>query len=617
MNTSLPRNARKLIGFLLTAALAAPLAAEWEPVNMAPANWGQIGGAAVEHLGDNQVQVRSSTGNTVAAWVSLGDGLVGVGADPFNPAEVFLGTIAFDFYLPPGKVQNQTGFSAGSAAMVARTGWNAVGTSNRFQTANPFPQNLVKAGEWTTDVLAPTLTGVWYNLWLVYDLAEGEFSLYGRRADAGDIEPAHLGTWEFTGNNAEEDYAVLEYFSIGAGGIEDNNFPPGGTAASALGGVYANLHTFVGTEANLTPTPATIQVDSPEWQVIDTFAEGAPSAAWGGDVGDMVLDFSEGYLDLRSDVQLGSFARPAQSRSIYVELPETATAEDSPPIFTVTFDLNIKGPVGETNSFGFGVVGTQADTFDEEGDLEETGVSEITLSGYNRRGADDHFGTFGTGAQNLVKREDAAVILPSSARDAWYQVWLVYNAAYQTVDVYVAPDGEGAPAEPTQSYDLAVDRKEFSHLVLGHDTSDHPGVKFGNIYVARGDLLTLSPTAGVFVPASDEDPAPGLYEDPVIGLHYYHGAGFSTWHGASEDDYLGIIYLGLRTQTGPGWIWHHGQGDWMYVVGASLEAGLFAMFAGPGGEDNLGWIYTHADYEGEFYSYDDEALMPWVPEPAE
>lgn len=584
---------------------------------MSPANWESKSGTLVDHVDDSQVRVRSATGNTVAAWVSLGDGLAGVGANPFDPSEVILGTIAFDFYLPSGKVQNQTGFSAGSAAMVARSGWLALGNRNRFQTANPFPQNLVKAGEWGTDILAPTLTGVWYNMWLVYDLAEDEFSLYGRRADAGDIEPAHLGTWSFEGDTADEDYSALEYFSIGAGGIEDGNIPPGGTAASALGGVYANLHTFAGAEANLTPTPATIQVASPEWQVVDTFAEGAPSAAWGGDVDDMVLDFSEGYLDLRSDVQLGAFARPTQSRSIYVALPETAAAGDSPPIFTVTFDLNIKGPAGETNSFGFGVVGTQADEFDEDGDLAAAGVSEITLSGYNRRGANDHFGTFGTGAQDLVKREDSAVILPSSARDEWYQVWLVYNAAFQTVDVYVSPDGDGPPAEPTQSYDLSVDRKEFSHLVLGHDTSEHAGVKFGNIYFARGELLSLSPTAGEFIPASDEDPEPGLYEDPVLGLHYYHGAGFSTWHGASEEDFLGFIYLGLRTQTGPGWIWHREQGDWMYVVGASFDAGLFAMLAGPGGEDNLGWIYTRADYDGEFHSYDADARMPWVPEPAE
>ncbi|MCC5807575.1 MAG: SUMF1/EgtB/PvdO family nonheme iron enzyme [Opitutales bacterium] len=488
--------------------LPARAVGEWVPVDMASANWEAEAGAAVDHLAEDQVRVRTGTGSTVAAWVSLGDGLSGVGANPFDPSEVLIGTIAFDFFLPPGTVQHQTGFSAGSAAMVSRSGWLALGGQNRFQTANPFPQILVRAGDWGTDLLAPTMSGVWYNMWLVYDLAGGEFSLYARRADAGDVEPAHRGTWVFAGATANEDYAALEYFSIGAGGIEDGNFPPGGSAADALGGVYANIHTYVGAEPNLTPTPGTIQVGAPAWEVIDTFAGGAPSAAWGGDLEDMVLDFSEGYLDLRSDVQLSAFARPGQARSIYVELPETVTAEDSPPIFTVTFDLNIKGPVGETNSFGFGVVGTKADTFDEEGDLVEAGVSEITLSGYNRRGGVDHFGTFGAGAQNLVKREDAAVILPSSERDAWYQVWLVYNAAFQRVDVYVAPDGEGAPAAPTQSYDLAVDRKEFSHLVLGHDTSVYPGVKFGNIHFASGELLTLSPTAGVFVAEG------GLPEDP-------------------------------------------------------------------------------------------------------
>ncbi len=467
------------LALLAGVLLPARAAAEWVPADMSPENWEVGPGVSAVHLGPSTVHVVTEDGMTAAAYLDLGDALASVGTDPFS-GDAIIGTIAFDFYLPPtDRLEHQTGFQAGSFAMRQRTHWNAVGGSDRFQTANTYPQNLVKAGEWTSDLLSPTLNGVWYNMWLVSDLQTGKFSLYARRADADGEPLLHRGTWSYGGVNAQEDFSALEYFVIGAGGIAEP--PDGYTAGDALGGVYANIHTYAGPEPNLTLTPGSIQVGEAEWEVVETFAGGVPAAAWDGDLDDMVLDFSGGYLDLRSDVQLSIFHRPFQSRSIFVELPESVA---SAPVFTVTFDLNIKGPEEEANLFGFGIVGDD----------------RIGLDGYARRGGDDQFGVFGGTAQDLIKRGDSGVILPSSARDEWYQVWLVYNTASNTVDVYAAPDGEGAPASPTQSYSFEHAHENFRYLVLGHDTSEHPGVKFGNIHFAAAELLTLSPTAGEFAP---------------------------------------------------------------------------------------------------------------------
>jgi hypothetical protein len=157
---------------------------------------------------------------------------VGVGTSTGNvllPESVSSGkvTIAFDFFAPGGRSLNQVGFGAGSAAMVARGAWAGVGLANRFQMVDrtsgatdfrdKIPQVLVKAGEasadveWTVDLLDPTVQGVWYNLWIVYDLEPGEFSLYARRADAPSEEPIHRGTWQFRGANIAEDFAQISH----------------------------------------------------------------------------------------------------------------------------------------------------------------------------------------------------------------------------------------------------------------------------------------------------------------------------------------------------------------------------------------------------------------------
>ncbi len=720
MNTSSLNHARKLVRFLCAASLGAPLAlqADWIAVDMAPANWEKSADiVSIAAWPDGGYRFQGGPPATQSAWVKLPEQ---VSTPVFGQKT----TITFDFLLPPGMTEHQVGFGAGSNAMLGRAGWNRVGGNNRFQVGNAFPQTLVKAGDfrdpvtwtwpdgetgsgWGPDLLDPTLPGVWYNMWMVYDGDNQEISFYTRRADSPDTAPVHRGTFDYVADSANpaEDLASLDNFVVGVGIMQGGQFsgmiPEEFRDDNALGGVFANLHASIGPEPNLTLAPGAKQLDPPAWQVVDTFAGGAPSAEWQGDLGDMVLDFSEGYLDLRSNVELTPFLAPSLSRSIYVELPETVTFEAVPPIFTVTFDLNIKGPEGQPNSFGFGVVGD----------------NRISQGGYARRGGDDHFGLFGAGAQNLVKRQDTAVILPSSARDEWYQVWLVYNAVFRSVDVYVAPDGEGPPAEPTQSYSFAHAHENFRYLVLGHDTSAHAGVKFGNIYFAHGDRLDLSPTAGEFVPAGDEpvapeitaqpapvvvseegtaiftvtatgdpqpaiqwqvsvdggdsfadlvdgtpysgvetasltvapatldmngyqyravatntagsvesdaatltveeivdpEPDPGLYEDSVLGLHYFFGGAWVLWHGTDEADDLGLLHLGLRGEDGLGWVWHEDQGDWIYLVGVDIESGLFGMFARPG-EDRSGWVYTRADFDGLYYSYDDEAFFHWVPD---
>ncbi|MCC5838860.1 MAG: hypothetical protein JJT96_01950 [Opitutales bacterium] len=417
----------------------------------------------------------SATGNTHRAHVIL--------PQPVSAGKV---TIAFDFFAPGGNSLNQVGFGAGSADMVERSTWASVGGSNRFQMADRtpgafdfaerFPQFLAKAGDWSTDVLAPTVPGVWYNLWIVYDLDAGEFSFYSRRADAESEAAEFRGQWPFVGPTAAEDYAEISRFAIAGGGT-------GNPDAPTLGGRFANIHMAVG--ENLSLTPASIQLDPPAWQAVDTFFGSSPNADWAGDLNQFHLDFSEGYLHMLPTAGTGS----PRGGLIRAELPQTVQSG----IFTVTFDFFINGPSTSRSDVSFAAVG--------DAQLAATDP-------WGQRGGATRLGTFGPPPQAFrAFSPPSTVAIPGSeVQEQWYHAWIVYNTTAQRIDFHYAPFGSGAPPgtpAASWSFDPQVDYSNFTHFVVGLDRPTSTGLRLGNIYFAADELLTLSPTAGTFTPIEE------------------------------------------------------------------------------------------------------------------
>ncbi|MCC5841498.1 MAG: SUMF1/EgtB/PvdO family nonheme iron enzyme [Opitutales bacterium] len=429
----------------------------------------------------NYLFVTSATGNTERASVVL-------------PQTVSSGkvTIAFDFFAPGGRSLNQVGFGAGSAAMVARGAWAGVGLQNRFQMVDrtpgatefldKIPQFLAKVGvasgdvEWTIDILEPTLQGVWYNIWVVYDLDGMEVSLFARRANADTEDAVHRGTWDLAGATVAEDFAEISRFALGAGGS-------GNTDAPALGGQFANFYMAVGENLNLTPTA--IVLDPHSWQAVDTFAGAIPHATWEGDLEKFDLDFSGGYLHMLPTAQTGS----PRGESIYTALPE----EVEFGVFTVTFDFLINAPSTSRSDVSFAAVGTAQ--------LEST-------DNWVRRGGNTRLGTFGAAPQAFRAFSPASTIAIPGAEVAeqWYHAWVVYNLAQRRIDFHYAPFGAAAPSgEPAASwaFDAGVDYRNFTHFIVGLDRPTSTGLRLGNLYFVADELLTLSPTAGTFGPSTE------------------------------------------------------------------------------------------------------------------
>lgn len=417
----------------------------------------------------------SATGNTHRAHVIL--------PQPVSSGKV---TIAFDFYAPGGNSLNQVGFGAGSADMVERSWWAAVGGNNRFQMVDRtpgavdfpdrFPQFLAKAGDWSTDVLAPTVLGFWYNLWIVYDLDAGDFSLYSRRADAESEAAQFRGQWPLVGPTAPEDYAEISRFAIAGGGT-------GNPDAPALGGRFANIHMAIGENLSLTPT--SIQLDPPAWQPVDTFFGSSPNADWAGDFDQFNLDFSEGYLQMLPTAQTGS----PRGGSIHVELPQNVETG----VFTVTFDFFINGPSTSRSDVSFAAVG--------DAQLE-------SADNWIRRGDWTRLGTFGAAPQvfRAFSPVNTVAIPGAQVQEHWYHAWIVYNLNEQRIDFHYASFGSAAPSgTPAASwpFDPQVDYSNFTHFIVGLDRPTSTGLRLGNLYFAADELLTLSPTAGTFMPIGE------------------------------------------------------------------------------------------------------------------
>ncbi|MCD8483337.1 MAG: hypothetical protein LR015_12160 [Verrucomicrobia bacterium] len=172
-----------LVGALISAfALSAvtSVSANWTAIDVfsdgsgVSSAWVNRGAGINLQVVDGVLQVRNA-GNTSSATIPLPN---------VGNARKF--TIAFDFFLPVGPTRlNEVGFGVASTRSATGSGWVPAGGVNRFQTANTAPQQLVRATNWGEDVLAPTTgstqQGIWYNIWVVYDLdagSEGTVSLW-------------------------------------------------------------------------------------------------------------------------------------------------------------------------------------------------------------------------------------------------------------------------------------------------------------------------------------------------------------------------------------------------------------------------------------------------------
>ncbi|MCC5805782.1 MAG: immunoglobulin domain-containing protein [Opitutales bacterium] len=408
-------------------------------------------------------------------------------------------TIAFEMYLPEGAAPNETGFGAGSMAMLSRpVGWQRTGGNNRFQTANAAPQNLVKATEWGTDLLDPTLGGTWYAIWMVYDLDAFTVSLHADPvSDDPPAQPTHRGTWALTGANAAQDYSEITHLAFATGGWPEP--PDGYVAQDSLGGIYRNIYASEGenlTQPIASEPVAPDPVDG-EWTAVETVRWGMPEAEWGGDVDRLHVDFSDGYLHLRP-------TENTHHSAAWVELPEDLSSGQ----FTVTFDFYLNGPEGVRTDMRFDVVG----------DASMPYFSRI-VPGTNSIGA-----TGPPHAQALRHSSSTTAAIPvTQVQENWYHFWVHYDIDEERIDFYYAPLGsQPTNAVPAATWSFATRDPElvgtnFRYFTVSLSSPGNPGVRIGNLHFSEGERLTLSPTAGTFEAFVDAFAAQPVDTAAIIG----------------------------------------------------------------------------------------------------
>lgn len=487
-------------------------------------------------------------------------------------------TIAFDFYLPNGAegLEHQVGFGVGSAAQAAEGSWNAPGSRNRFQTIGPAPQDLGNSGDWGVpddpdfgtakpDALGDTEIGVWYNIWLVYNLDDAGkgVTIYSKKWDAPMEDGLHSEFFAFD-DSAGEDWSVIEYFAIGQGIME--TAPEGYLNSDVLGGLFDNF--YVASGENLTEKPTSVELP---WVEVDTFDEESPDTEWSLQDG-VAADFTDNRLFVT-----GTGANTGLS----VALPIVSDMRQS---FTLTFDMML--PEGETglSQMQFAVVGA-----DQE-----------SATGADFFGGNDRFITFGINApQSLANFGQwpptlGPDLLGGTQLDTWYHVWLVYDGSARSVDFYAVPisdpvDSVELPLEPAASFDLEVDYVEFSHFVVGTAlVGGGEGIIIDNIYQALGSNITLSPMAGDFgsgsselvslwvdVPAAnaegDKEAGIGWINDVAYPYVYHYSIGGWTF---VLDSFSNLERIWMYDYKNDAWYWtHDGFAGWHLKLG-DLEYGL-------------------------------------------
>lgn len=95
------------------------------------------------------------------------------------------------------------------------------------------------------------------------------------------------------------------------------------------------------------------------------------------------------------------------------------------------------------------------------------------------------------------------------------------------------------------------------------------------------------------------------YEDRYLGNYEEIGGGWTLWYPDLSQYTWGFMYLPARNRSGSGWHFH-GTHGWIYLVEGNMEEGLWAYGA------TLEWVFTRADFEGQFYHYKDAMYRYWL-----
>ncbi|HKJ89983.1 MAG TPA: hypothetical protein VJ960_02540, partial [Oceanipulchritudo sp.] len=470
-------------------------------------------------------------------------------AEPYSSGKV---TFAFDFYLPTGDVAHEVGFGTGSPEQMAESGWGATGNRNRFQTVNPAPQNLAKVPEWTTDILAPTEAGTWYNIWLVYDLDPNPNTVTAyTKAFSDPMEEAFLAETTFSFNDeSTDDWSSLAGFATGIGLLSSP--PEGKTASDALGALFDNIYVSAGENLTLTPTSV-----APEWIPVDLFSGASPDAEW--TVGEGVEAGFEG--------EVLTVTGTTGNAGLHTPLPIGSLRSN----FTVTFDMMLPAGTTGINQAAFAVVGT--------GQTESGGADLF--------GGTDRFITFGTQAPQALANFGqwppalGPDLLGGTVQDQWYHVWLVYDGSVGSVDFYAVPMGDPVeavvlPEEPSGRFDLESDYTDLGYFVIGTGLQGGgDGIVIDNLYQTLGESISLSPTAGIFEAGGDP---PSLWAEVEPA-------------NAIGDKETGIGWI--NDQAYP-YILHYSVGGWMFVLDEFSSPENIFLYE----YDTDTWFWAHNGWAG-------------------
>jgi hypothetical protein len=484
-------------------------------------------------------------------------------------------TIAFDFYLPAGPEQNMAGFGVGSLAQAAGSGWGATGNRNRFQSVgSESPQNMAKVPEWTSDIFGTTEQGVWYNVWLVYDLDANPNTVTAVTKKAADpMEEGSLTTNTFAFNDTNnDDWSSIDVFATGIG-LQDAA-PAGTESWDALGSLFDNIYMAVG--ENLTEKPTSVES---AWVLVDTFADGAPEAEWTVEDG-ITASFENNRL-----LVTGTTA----NAGLFTKLPLPSDMRQS---FTVAFDMMLPAGSSGLNHVQFAVVGEE----------------QAALTGADLFGGSDRFITFGVNAPQALANFGqwppslGPDLLGGTVADQWYHVWLVYDGSSKTVDFYAVAfadtiDAVEVPAEPAGSFTLETEYTDLSYLVVGVSQPGGAGVALDNIYQSTGRALSLSPTAGEIGGGGDEGVlTPGEWTQIDFGWVY----GLTTDWGIST--YMGYVYVADFPYV------YQVDLGWMYLTSSSGNDHYFYTW-------DHGWILINEGFGGYYYQYSTDDYTQQIPQP--
>lgn len=475
-------------------------------------------------------------------------------------------TVAFDFYLPAGERQNSVGFGIGGATNAAATGWGPIGNRNRFQSVSPHPQNMAKVPNWSSDIFGDTGQGIWYNVWLVYDLSADPKTVTSYTKPAAlPLEEGNLIVQSFPFDSTSiDDWSALNYFGFGVGNFDDGQAPTGFESWQTLGLLADNIH--VSTGENLTQKPTSVEQD---WIFVESFAGGAPEADWTVGAG-LNLAFEDESLVLTGT---------AANAALYTELP---LASDMRQAFTVTFDLLLPSAGSGLSNIQFGVVGE----------------AQTALTGAELFGGPDRFLTYGTASPqplaNFGQFDLAGGLLGGTVLDQWYHVWLVYDGSAQKVDFYSVPVADPVesveiPSEPAGSYALEGNYLDLTRLVFGTALlANGSGVRLDNIYQAPGILLSLSPTAGQSGSGETGGLPVGEWTRTAIGWVF----GLTPDWGIST--YIGYVYMANYPYV------YQLHTDWIYHVGTSNE--VEHVFY----DWELGWMLASESNGGWYFAFTED-----------